>query len=189
MPYWTHPEEMNLIHMVEEGRGIEELSEIFKRSPEAIRLKLRRLGFALPEKSKVTTGSTTTLPEIKPAKELISMEEMLKLLLGSLEQLRNPGVSAAEIKRCRTIVSTARNYMNMLRTFEKMSELEQWLVNSQNKMVELTKRQLQDTKDPAERQRLEREIAHMQEFIEKSPYKPFQKKPSLIAPTMPGGYS
>ena len=107
---------------------------------------------------------------------------MLKLLLGALNALRNQGVSSAEIKRCRTIVSTARSYLTMLKTYEKTAEMEQWLVNTQSKLLQLTEDQLKHCEAPAEKARLVREIAHMKEFIEKSPYKPFEKKPSLISP-------
>jgi len=186
MPYWTHEQEVALTRMVEEGKPIEELCKHFRRSQEAVRLKIRRLGLALPQKTQVTLGSTTTLPQIRPATELISMEEMLKLLLGALKELQNPDVSSAEIKRCRTIVSTARSYLSMLKTYEKMSDLEQWLVNTNAKLLELTRDQLMQTEDPVERARLQTEISKMQQFLEeaasKHGYKPFEKKPSLMTP-------
>jgi len=110
----------------------------------------------------------------------------LKLLLGALKELQNPGVSSAEIKRCRTIVSTARSYLSMLKTYEKMSDLEQWLVNTNAKLLELTRDQLMQTEDPVERARLQTEISKMQQFLEeaasKHGYKPFEKKPSLMTP-------
>jgi transposase-like protein len=184
MPYWTMPKQERLKELVEEGKSIEEICEIFKRSPEALRLKIRRLGLALSEKTKVTTTTTTTLPEIKPATELISMEEMLKLLLGALKLLQSPNVTSAEIKRCRTIVSTARSYMSMLQTFERMSELEQWLVNAHAKLLQLTENQLKTCEDPVEKAKLEQQIVEMKSFLEESEakhgYKPFQRKPSLL---------
>jgi len=187
MPYWTPEHEMALMDMVEEGKSLEELAEYFHRSQEAIRLKLKRMGLALPQRTQVTLGSTTTLPAIKPAQELLTMEEMLKLLLGALKQLQGPGVSSAEIKRCRTIVSTARSYMAMLKTFERMAELEQWLVNTQAKLLQLTEDQLKRCEDPATKARLEKEIAEMKGFLEESAskygYKPFVKKPSLTSPS------
>jgi len=44
MPYWTREEEKSLISMADEDKTVEEICERFHRSPEAIKLKLRRLG-------------------------------------------------------------------------------------------------------------------------------------------------
>jgi len=49
MPYyWTSEEESALKKMVEESRSLREIAEHFHRSPEAIRLKIRRLGLEPP---------------------------------------------------------------------------------------------------------------------------------------------
>jgi len=189
-PYWNHPEEMNLIHLVEEGKGIEELSELFKRSPEAIRLKLRRLGLVIPEKSKVTTGSTTTLPIIKPASDLISLEETMKLLLGALEQLRNSeNLSALQVKRCRLIVSTARTYMSMLERYVHWTDIEQRMVDIEARTLERLRELREHTKDPAEKAKFTEHITQLEENLAKSNkfYKPFQRKPSLM-PSVEGGF-
>jgi hypothetical protein len=190
-PYWTHPEEMNLIHMVEEGKGIEELSEAFKRSPEAVRLKLRRLGVMIPESVKVTSSTSTpqrgALEPIKPTSDLISLEETMKLLLGALEQLRSSDqLSALQVKRCRLIVSTARTYMAMLERYEKWTDIEQRMVNMEARFLELHKRDLEKEKDPNKRAVLEAQIRLLEENLAKNKfYKPFQKKPSLMAPNIP----
>ena len=66
MPYyWTSEEESALKNMVEENRSLREIAEQFHRSPEAIRLKIRRLGLEPPapqEKTsdKATSKTTTT---------------------------------------------------------------------------------------------------------------------------------
>jgi len=52
MPYWTREEEKALVIMANEGKTVEEICEHFHRSPEAIKLKLRRLGTVIPPASK-----------------------------------------------------------------------------------------------------------------------------------------
>jgi hypothetical protein len=179
--------------MVEEGKSIEELSEVFKRSLEAIRLKLRRLGVAIPESVKVTSSTRTpqrgALEPIKPAADLISLAETMKLLLGALEQLRSADqLSALQVKRCRLIVSTARTYMAMLERYDKWTDVEQRMVNIEACFLELHKRELEKEKDPDERAKLEAKIRLHEESLAKNKfYKPFQKKPSLMAPTRLGG--
>ena len=194
-PYWNHPEEMNLIHMVEEGKSIEELSEVFKRSPEAIRLKLRRLGLAFPESLKEVSSTSTPqhgLEPIKPAGDLISLEETMKLLLGALEQLRSSeSLSALEVKRCRLIVSTARTYMSMLERYVHWTDIEQRMVNIEARTLERLKELRLHTKDPTEKAKFTEQITQLEESLKRSSkfYKPFQKKPSLLEPAMLGGSS
>jgi hypothetical protein len=196
MPYWTHEQEKTLINMVEQGRSLGEICAHFQRSPEAIRLKIRRLGLEPQEimrerqRDKVTINATTTsmeafLPEIKPA-ELISMREMMETMLGALEHLRNlKALSPLEIKRCRTIVTLARTYMHMLERYERWADLEQRLVNMEAKFLEMHKRELDKTTDPAKRAELEKQIALLEEGLRKSAkhYKPFEKRPSLMTPS------
>jgi len=198
-PYWTVEQIQTIIEMLGEGKPIEEIAEKLHRTVDAITLKAKRLGIEIPEKCraknrniKVTkSGATTTtrvetLPAITPAKELITMEEMLKILMGALKLLQQPGISSLELKRCRAVVSMARSYLSMLKTYERMADLEQWLVNTQAKILSLTEDQLRHTEDPTEKARLQKQIAEMKKFLEESAvkhgYKPFEKKPSLIAP-------
>ncbi|MDH5691358.1 MAG: GcrA family cell cycle regulator [Candidatus Bathyarchaeota archaeon] len=196
-PYWTDEQIQTLTEMLGEGRPVEEIAEKLHRSIDAVVLKAKRLGIEIPEKCraknrkiKVTkSGATTTtpLPEIKAAEELLTMEEMLKVLMGALKLLQQPGISSLELKRCRAVVSMARSYLSMLKTYERMADLEQWLVNTQAKILSLTETQLKHTEDPTEKARLEKQITEMKKFLEESAakhgYKPFEKKPSLIAPS------
>ena len=197
-PYWTVEQKQTLIEMLDEGRPVEEIAEKLRRTVDAIILKAKRLGVDIPEKCraknrtiKVTKiGATTTrmetLPGLTPAEELLTMEEMLKVLMGALKLLQQPGISSLELKRCRAVVSMARSYLSMLKTYERMADLEQWLVNTQAKILSLTEDQLRHAEDPAKKARLQKEIAQMKKFLEESAvkhgYKPFEKKPSLIAP-------
>ena len=74
---WTDVEVTALKTMCEEGKSIDELAEHFHRSPDGIRLKLYRLVFTISEKEKNSSSSTTTttLEPIKPAEQLISIED------------------------------------------------------------------------------------------------------------------
>lgn len=185
MPYWTAEEERELIDMVQQGKPIEEICKIFHRSTEAIRMKIRRLGLTPPAAHKVTfSATTTTLPEVKPA-ELISMKEMMEILAGALEQLRSrENLSPLEVRRHRLIVSTARTYMRMLERYEQWTNIEQRMVNMEARFLEHHKQQLARTEDPAEQDRLKERIKQLEEDLAQSSkyYKPFEKKPSLMAP-------
>jgi len=194
MPYWTPEQEMALMDMVEEGKSLEELAEYFHRSQEAIRLKLKRMGLPIPVTKKnsfsaTTTTSMETLPAITPAAELISMHEMMQILLGALDQLRNrQSLSSLEIKRFRLIAHTARTYMHMLERYEKWAQLEQRLVDMEARTLEIYKLQLVRETDPVRKAEVEVQIKQLEESLAQSSkyYKPFEKKLSLMAPTRPG---
>jgi hypothetical protein len=127
MPYWTNEEELALIDMAKEGRSLDELCEQFKRSPEAMRLKLRRLGLEVPNSQK-EVGSTTTLEPIKPAENLISVEEAAKMALGCIQRLNEKGLTALEIKRVRLIISALKGYIVLYSEYvERIGEVEERL--------------------------------------------------------------
>jgi hypothetical protein len=113
MPYWTHEQEKALVSMVQEGKGIEEICEFFGRSPEAIALKAKRLGIPLGL-SKVTTITTTTsLEPVQPAGTLLDFEAAMKLLLGAIKRLREPNLSAGEVKQLRLLISATKAYASL----------------------------------------------------------------------------
>jgi len=190
---WKTDQEHELTDLMQQGKGIDELAEHFKRSPEAIRLKLRRLGLAIPESTKDVSSTSTpqhVLEPIKPASDLISLEEIMKLLLGALEQLRNSeSLSVLQVKRCRLIVSTARTYMSMLERYVHWTDIEQRMVNVEARTLERLKELREHTKDPDEKAKFTEQIKQLEEGLARSSkfYKPFQKKPSLMAPPMPWG--
>jgi hypothetical protein len=198
-PYWSPEEEKRLIDHLGSGAPLEEVAGVLHRSVDAVILKAKRLGYDIPEKClssrkdlKVTKSGTTTttsmkeLPDLQPAQELISLEEMMKTMLGAMKQLQNPsGLSQLEIKRFRSIVSGARTYMHMLERFGQWTHIEQGLVNMTAKHLELNRQRLQLTKNPAEKAEIEKEIKSQELWLQQSAknYKPFEKKPSLIAPS------
>lgn len=187
MPYWSMSEVQALKEMAEQGRSVGDISSALKRSPEAIRLKARRLGLAVAEGGSVTLTTTTTLPAIKPAQDLISLEEAMKTMLGALEQLKSRGMlSKLEIQRYRMIVTMSKTYMHMLDRYQRWTELEQRLVDMEARTLEHLRMLLQQSKDPAEKTRFEHQIVELEQSLAQGSkfYRPFEKKPSLVAPSL-----
>jgi len=113
MPYWTREEEKALVTMANEGRTVDEICEHFHRSPEAINLKLRRLGAVIPSVQKEVDTTRTpqqTLEPLKPTEDLISMEEALKMWLAVVKRLNEPGITGLELKRLRLILMSLKGY-------------------------------------------------------------------------------
>jgi hypothetical protein len=110
-PYWKQDEEQALIHLVQEGAGVDQIAEQLHRSPEAIRLKAKRLGLPLGF-NKVTKETTTTTPlePVQPAESLIDFEATMKLLLGAIRRLSEPGLSPTQLKQLRLLISSIKTY-------------------------------------------------------------------------------
>jgi len=125
MPYWTHEQETKLKDMVNKGKNMEDLAALFHRSPEAIRLKLKRSGLPMPlplSPIKVTTTTTTpNLELVKPAEHLIDYEGTMRLLLGAIKRLNEPNTSPEEVKKLRLLISAAKAYALLLARYVDMT--------------------------------------------------------------------
>ena len=121
---WSELDEKQLHALVGAHKSIDEIALALKRSPEAIFMKLSRLGMAIPEKSsventanKVTEQSTTTTPmpklEIAKVEELPSGNEAIGLLWAALRRLQEPDVSKDEAKKLRLIIQGAKSYIHL----------------------------------------------------------------------------
>lgn len=142
MPYyWTPEEELALKNMVEQSRSLQEIAEHFHRSPEAIRLKIRRLGLEPPapqEKTieKATTKATTTT-RIKPTEDLISPEEAMKMWLGCVKRLNDPDVTPQEVKKIRLILTSLKGYVTISATYiERIRKVEEGLKRLALEMID-----------------------------------------------------
>ena len=140
MPYWTPREETTLIDLVHGGASMEDMCKAFGRSSEAIRMKIRRLGLEPPvacklERNKVTVESTTTTP-ITIAEDLISPEEALKMWLGCVKRLNEPGCTPPEVKRIRLILTALKGYVIVAAEYyERIRRMELSLERMNEKMT------------------------------------------------------
>ncbi len=191
---WNSQDENRLRGLISAGKSTDEIAQLLNRTREAIVLKAKRLGLRIPEKHSVRSGApkdvnseattTTRLQPITPADALVSVEDMMKTLLGALQALTKPDLSQLEIKRFRSIASGARIYMAMLQRYQAWTRLEQQLVNSQAHLLEVFKMNASRTTDPVEKARWESHIKEIEDYLQDNAktYRPFEKKPSLVTP-------
>ncbi len=126
---WTEDEVKAISEMCGQGQSVEEMAEHFHRSPEGIRLKLYRLGLVISEKenncSSSSSSTTTTLEPIKPAEQLISVEEAAKMTLGCIQRLNEKGLTGLDIKRIRLIIPALKSYIILQTDYiEKLAKVE-----------------------------------------------------------------
>ncbi len=142
MPLWRVEEEHQLRDMVEQGTPVEDLCKVFRRSPEAVRLKIRRMGLQPPVSHEKTSGkvtaeaTTTTRKPIKMAKDLISPEEALKMWLGCVRRLNEPGCTPQDVKRIRLILTALKGYIIVsAEYYERIRKVELSMARMNEKMI------------------------------------------------------
>jgi len=136
---WTKKQEDLLRSLVNDKKSIDEISEKLEKTPEAIRVKTKRLGLEVVVDRESTNYCTTTSNEILP-EELISMEESLKMLVGALKLACTPGLSKVEVQRLQVVANLTKNYTKELPMFLHLRDVEKRLFEIEEKIVEYTKK-------------------------------------------------
>jgi hypothetical protein len=132
---WKREDEKRLIEMRQQGVSIQVMAERFNLKPDAIRMKLKRLGVVVQQKKQ-----RTTTRELVP-NELKTHEEALKILVGAIEALRKPGLDKLELQRLRILVDSIQSYDSVLEKFERWTEIESRFLEMDKKITELQKSQ------------------------------------------------
>lgn len=164
-PYWTPHEQATLVRLINKGAPLADIAFRLRRSEDAIKMKLKRLGVAVPEKclakkpsDKVTAKATTTTAPIKPTEDLISPEEAMKMWLGCVKRLNNPDVTSQEVKKIRLILTSLKGYVVICRDYvERIMLVEEGLRRMTQQMIahwEMQKNRAQTEKEKAKCQEL-----------------------------------
>jgi DNA-binding transcriptional MerR regulator len=135
---WTIEKEKQLKSLLDRGLSIRKISELLEKSPEAVRVKIKRLGLEVVDRQSADDRASTS-NEILPH-ELISMEDSLKLLVGALKLACTPGLSKVEVQRLQVVATLSRNYHIQLPVYLKMRTVEKRLFELEGKIVEFVKR-------------------------------------------------
>jgi len=134
--YWSREEEAKLLELWRKGiTDYRVLAGELGRKPRAIEMKLQRMGVVVVDKKLHTT---TTVAQ---SRGLLTHEEALKLLAGTLEALRKPNLDKLELQRLRILVDAVQAYDSVLEKFERWSEIEARLLEMDKKIMELQKAQ------------------------------------------------
>ena len=136
---WTKKQENQLRSLVNKRKSVNEISEKLEKSPEAIRVKIKRLGLEVVVDREATNYCTTTSNEILP-EELISMKEALKMHVGALKLACTPGLSKVEVQRLQVVANLTKNYIREIPVFLHFQDVEKRLFEMEEKMVEFTKK-------------------------------------------------
>lgn len=173
MPYWSFEEEKRLMNMVEENKSLELISKTFCRSPEAVKLKIKRLGLKPPEPlgrkehDKVTVKATTT-PKLEavPFSELPSIQEALQLLWAAVKRLQQPNVSSQETKKIRLLLTAIKSYIHLEADYLfRMKNVEKAMLQSLRSQIEHFKVFLEKAQTKEEKSYWQQEIKKLEDPV------------------------
>jgi len=134
---WTQEEKQVLRQMFEKGASVADIAEKLNRPMEGVSLKIMRLNMKRPlpnhkidsppsseeEETKIILNKS---PPLEP-KELITHEQVLKILSGALQRLQEGDLSNNEVKRLKTLSNLASRYNLLLERFIRWDEIEKRL--------------------------------------------------------------
>ena len=134
---WSRKNEKRLREMVEAGASLQDMAKAFNRKPDAIRIKLSRLGLKVVVRKKSRKPRTTTSKII--SHDLLTHEQTLRILTGAIAEAQEPGLDKLEIMRLKVLIDAAKTYDSVLEKFERWIEIESRLLEMDKKIAELQK--------------------------------------------------
>jgi hypothetical protein len=137
---WTIDEEKQLKELIEAKTPIDVIAVKLNRQPDAVLIKCKRLKLKLEvvvAKSYTTTTTTTSL--VLP-KELLSVEEALKILAGALKASCKSGLDKVEVQRLQVVATLARTYKDILADYMDYRGLEVEMLEWRAKYADLVKK-------------------------------------------------
>jgi hypothetical protein len=178
MPYWSENEEKTLMEKLSGTTSLEELAESLHRSPEAVAMKLKRMGLSVPprekhsvisERNKVTKNKpTTTTPKLEPFKfeDLPSPNEAMGLLWAAVRRLQDPDVEREEAKKLRLILQGVKSYIHLDADYVmRIRHIETGMLLQWRHIASELELQIEQMKGSQEKDKLKAHLSEVQQHI------------------------
>ena len=146
---WNLNEEHQLRELAQEGKTVNEISQVLEKSREAIRQKSFNLGIDLKgakEKQQQRISAKKTCfcsTQLKIPPQLPNVEDTLNILAGALLESAQAGLSKDEITRLQVVANLAKIYKDAFADYIDYRGIEQRLEILEKKYNETDN----DTKD------------------------------------------
>lgn len=140
---WDLNEIRQLRLLVEEGKGIDEISQIMVKTKESVRQKLMALGLKVLkeqqqpviEKNECCCSSKLELPA-----DLPTVEEALQILAAAMRKGTEAGLDKIEVQRLHVVATLAKTYKELFADYLDYRGLEAELVEFKEKYALLSKK-------------------------------------------------
>ncbi len=127
---WTAQEEAELSALANDNVNVDEIASRLKKTPKAVITKSQRLGLRLQTEGYVNTS-------IPIPKELLSVEEALKMLAGALKASVEPGLNRLEVQRLQTVANISKTYKELLADYVHYRDVERKLEEMEKENAQL----------------------------------------------------
>jgi len=141
---WSVEQEKQLRELVKAGKIVDELAAELKKSPGAIKKKLRRLGLevVVPNEKKIR-GTTTTSFRLVVPDDLPSVEYQLRKLAGAIDALEKGDLDKVDVMRLGRLIAGVDKYKELYAAYVEYHEIEQKV----NYAIEWMKKRDEERKD------------------------------------------
>ncbi len=114
---WTNEQVTELKDLVEANESLDDIAAKLGKSTGAIYIKCQRLDLALKSRDRLD-------PSIPLPRELVSIEQDLRMLAGALKTAAKPGLSKSEIQRLQAFANIARTYKEIFEDYIDYRKIE-----------------------------------------------------------------
>jgi len=128
--YWSPDEEAKLRELYQGGASLEAMADALERPVDAVKQKLRRLSLLVVRPRQVLTTTRAVFP-----RDVLTHEQVLRILAGALEAGRREGLGKVEVERLSMLASLARTYDSILEKFERWAEFERELLEIKRRLA------------------------------------------------------
>jgi hypothetical protein len=129
---WTAQQEAELKTLVDADSNIDEIAAKLQKTPKAVISKAQRLGLQLQTDDYV--NSSIPIP-----RELLSVEEALKMLAGALRASVKPGLNRLEVQRLEAVANISKTYKELLADYIHVRDVERKLQEMEEQNAQLRK--------------------------------------------------
>ena len=122
---WTSEEEKQLKDLVNAGGSLKVIATQLKKSREAVKVKMQRLGLevvVVPVKKNVGTTTTFDLPV---PDDLPSIEMQLRVLAGVIKKLQEDDLDKVDVMRLGRLIAGVDKYKTLYAEYVGYREIEQ----------------------------------------------------------------
>jgi hypothetical protein len=121
--------------LVQDRDPLDVIAAKLRKSPEAVRKKIERLGLEVVDPKGLRTTTSLKIP-----KELPTVEETLKMLAGALNAAMLPGLDKVEVQRLQMVATLARTYKDLFSDYVDYRGIEAELTELRAKYEDLVKK-------------------------------------------------
>jgi hypothetical protein len=122
---WTSEEEKQLTDLVNAGGSLKVIATQLKKSREAVKVKMQRLGLKVVVVPVKKNGGTTTTFDLPVPDDLPSIEMQLRVLAGVIKKLQEDDLDKVDVMRLGRLIAGVDKYKALYAEYVGYREIEQ----------------------------------------------------------------